>query len=184
LSFLESFRTHERAKKAQTPLLSRYIRSCITKGELQHWTVALVSNNASEAKRPIGDHQIGLIRRQRQQDEAYRIRRLVSPRDEAVDLTKAQYDRALRRTQDYWKINPGRSKRTEPPELPSGPMIRQERDAKRGLLLIYPLDPTEISRAGGLPIMGIALSFPKSPGAAAIEYIVTRTYWEQEMEYA
>jgi Z1 domain len=184
LSFLESFRTHDRAKKAQTPLLARYIRSCIAKGELQHWTVALVSNNATEAKRQMADHQIGLIRRQRQQDEAYRIRRLVSPRDEAVDLTKAQYDRALKETQDAWKINPGRSKRNEPPELPSGPMIRQQRDAKRGLLLIYPLDPTEIGRAGGRPIMGIALSFPKSPSAAAIEYVVTRTYWDQEMEYA
>jgi hypothetical protein len=32
--------------------------------------------------------------------------------------------------------------------------------------------------------MGIAVSFPKSPSAAAIEYIVTRTYLDQEMEYA
>jgi hypothetical protein len=101
-----------------------------------------------------------------------------------VDLTEAQYDRALRETQIAWKINPGRSKRTEPPELPSGPMIRQQRDAKRGLLLIYPLDPATIGQADAPPIMGIALSFPNSPSAATIEYIVTRTYWDQEMEYA
>jgi hypothetical protein len=184
LSFLEGFRTHERAKKAQTPLLARYIRSSITKGELVYWTVALVSNNASEAKRPIAGYEIGLIRREKQPDEAYRIRRLVSPRDEAVDLTPTQFNRALRETQTAWKINPGRSKRTEPPELPSGPMIRQERDAKRGLLLIYPLDPAPAGQADGPPIMGIALSFPKSEKAATIEYIVTRVYWDQEMEYA
>ena len=184
LSFLESFRTHERAKKAQTHLLARYIRSSITKGELVSWTVALVSNNASEEKRQIAGHEIGLIRREKQPDEAYRIRRLVSPRDEAVDLTGAQYDQALRETQIAWKINPGRSKRTEPPELPSGPMIRQQRDARRGLLLIYPLDPSAIGQADSPPIIGIALSFPDSPSAATIEYIVTRTYWDQEMEYA
>jgi hypothetical protein len=62
-------------------------------------------------------------------------------------------------------------------------MIRRQRDATRGLLLIYPLDPGAIGEPEWLPVMGIALSFPTSPSAATIEYIVTRTYWEQEMEY-
>jgi hypothetical protein len=183
LSFLEEFRSHERAKKVQTALLARYISSNVTNGELVSWTVALVSNNASEQKRPIGGYQIGLIRREKLPDEAYRIRRLLSPRDEAIDLTDTQYAQALSETQAAWKVNPGRSKRTEPPDLPSGPMIRRQRKPRRGLLLIYPLDPTTIGRPDGEPIMGIALSFPRSPSAATIEYIVTRTYWDQEMEY-
>jgi hypothetical protein len=184
VSFLESFRTHERAKKAQTPLLARYITSSVTKGELTEWTVALVGNRASDSERKIASHKIGLIQRAAQSDAAYRIRRLVSPRDEAVDLTEEQRERALRQTQDAWRINPGRSRRTDPPDVPSGPMIRRQRDPRNGLLLIYPLDPAEINRSESPPIMGIAVSFPKSPSAAAIEYIVTRTYVDQEMEYA
>ncbi len=185
VSFLESFRTHERAKKAQTPLLARYIESLVAKGELTEWTVVLVGNSASDRTREVAGHTIGLIRRARQQPDApYRIRRLVSPSDEFVDLTVEQWDRALLGTQAAWRANPGRSKRTEPPELPSGPMIRREREPHCGLLLIYPLDPEVIDRLDSPPIMGIAVSFPRSLSAVTIEYIVTRTYWDQEMEYA
>lgn len=183
VSFLEGFRTHERAKKAQTPLLARYIRSAVAEGELTEWTVALVANSASERRREVASHTVGLIQRAAQPDPAYRIRRLVSPRDESVDLTDVQYERALRETQLAWSVNPGRSRRTEPPDMPSGPMIRRQRDAQRGLLLVYPLDPDAIERPDSPPIMGIAVSFPRSPSAATIEYIVTRTYWDQEMDY-
>jgi hypothetical protein len=184
LAFLESFRTHERAKKAQTPLLARYIRSAVARGEITEWTVALVGNSASEHTRGIGGHVVGLIQRaDLEPNGAYRIRRLVSPADESVDLTEEQRDQALRETQRAWRINPGRSKRTEPPELPSGPMIRRQRDPGSGLLLIYPLDPVEIEQSDSPAIMGIAVSFPWSPSATTIEYVVTRTYFDQEMEY-
>jgi hypothetical protein len=184
LAFLESFRTHERAKKAQTPLLVRYIRSAVGRGELIEWTVALVGNSASDHTRMIGGREVGLIQRAHQEpDKAYRIRRLVSPADELVDLTQERKDRALRETQAAWHVNPGRSKRKEPPELPSGPMIRRQRDPRSGLLLIYPLDPAEISQPDSPAIMGVAVSFPRSPSATTIEYVVTRTYFDQEMEY-
>ena len=99
VSFLESFQTHDRAKKAKTDLLARYIRSGIAEGELIEWTVALVANSANERKRSIASHTIGLIQRAKQPDPLYRIRRLVSPRDESVDLTQDQSDRVLRETQ-------------------------------------------------------------------------------------
>jgi hypothetical protein len=182
-TFLETFSTHERAKKAQSGLLARYIESCVRNGELTSWTVALVSNSASKNRRHVADRTVGLIQRAHLGGPVYRIRRLVSPTDESIDLTPEQRARALRATIDAWVKDPGRSRRVDPPELPSGPMIRAERDARQGLLLVYPLEPEAIDHPEFPPIMGLGLSFPRSPSAASVEYIVTRVYWDQEMEF-
>ena len=60
-------------------------------------------------------------------------------------------------------------------------MIRQTRSPERGLLLLYPLDPANAKLDHSPLIIGLAVSFPKSPRAATIEYVVTNTYWDQEM---
>jgi hypothetical protein len=184
VSFLEGIETHEGARKAQGKLLARYVQSRVAQGELLNWTVALISNRMAATKYPVAGHEIGLISREDRRsdsDDRYVIRRLVSPRDEALDLTPEQYRVALDRTQVAWKKDPGRSTRKEPPEIPSGPMIRQTRSAENGLLLLYPLDPRSSRLMEPTPIIGVAVSFPKSPHAATIEYVVTNTYWSQEM---
>jgi len=181
--FLEGVITHEAARKAQGKLLARYIRSRVGEGELLEWTIALISNTQAANKYSVAGHEVGLISREARPDskDRYAIRRLVSPRDEALDLTPEQLRTALALTQDAWRIDPGRSKRKEPPEIPSGPMIRQTRSPGRGFLLLYPLDPAEAGLASSPPIIGFAVSFPKSPHTATIEYVVTNTYWNQEM---
>jgi hypothetical protein len=182
--FLEGFITHEAARKAQGKLLARYVRSRLEEGELLEWTIGLISNTQASRRYSVAGHDVGLISRGEYHSDSrdrYSIRRLVSPRDEALDLTPEQQRIALESTQEAWRVDPGRSTRKEPPEIPSGPMIRQTRSPQRGLLLLYPLDPTAAGLEDSPPIMGFAVSFPKSPHTATIEYVVTNTYWNQEM---
>jgi len=77
---------------------------------------------------------------------------------------------------EYWKTNPGRMK--DEPEQPAGPVIREMRSPQNGLLLLYPIkSPNE---GDGKPIVGFAVSFPKSGTQTAIEYKVNNIYWDQE----
>ena len=183
VSFLDGFNTHEAARKAQGWLLARYIRSRVAEGELLSWTVVLISSAAASSNHSVAGHEVGLISRDDRSDSdaRYVIRRLVSPRDEALDLTEEEYRSALDLTREMWTADPGRSRRTEPPEIPSGPAIRRMRPATRGLLLLYPLDPSQARMSASPPIMAFAVSFPESPHSATIEYVVTNTYWDQEM---
>ncbi len=183
---LESFITHEKARRAQGRLLTEYVRVSVAKAELLNWTLALISNPSARHGHSdsVAGHEIVLTHRadsSPELKERYTIRRLVSPRDEALDLTNPQYEEALRRTQEAWRIDPGRSTRTEPPEIPSGRMIRKTRSSRNGLVLLYPLDPRSAGVDDSPPIMGLAVSFPESEHEQKIEYIVTNTYWEQEM---
>jgi hypothetical protein len=181
---LENFITHENARKAQGRLLAEYVRASVAKDELLNWTLALISNASARHRFQVAGHQIGLTHREDispELKERYTIRRLVSPRDEALDLTGLQYEEALRKTQEAWRIDRGRSTRTEPPVIPSGRMIRRTRSSRNGLVLLYPLDPRVAGIADSSPIMGLAVSFPESEHNQKIEYIVTNTYWNQEM---
>jgi hypothetical protein len=182
---LENFITHERARRAQGRLLAEYVRASVAKDELLNWTLALISNATGRNWPSVAGHEIGLTQRRADSSpglkERYTIGRLVSPRDEALDLTGPQYEEALRQTQEAWRIDPGRSTRTEPPEIPSGHMIRRTRSSRNGLVLLYPLDPRSARLDDSPPIMGLAVSFPESEHQQRIEYIVTNTYWNQEM---
>ncbi len=60
------------------------------------------------------------------------------------------------------------------PDRPYGDVIRQLRPASNGLLLIYPLDPTDVEMNTKVDcIPGIALSFPASHRARQVDYKVT-----------
>lgn len=182
VAFLETFETHPTARKARGAVLAKYINGRIAAGELGEWMVGLASGNGDSAT--VGEQNISLVRRtalaaDTMLTDRYRIRRLVSPRDEASDLDVEEMARALAHTRETWAANRGRSRRTMPPDNPSGQAIRRVRSARRGLLLLYPLDPTEVD-PGGLPIIGFAVSFPESTGASAVEYVVNNTYWQQE----
>lgn len=187
IDWLSSYVTHDGARKARADVLRKYIEARLTDDELVEWTVALISNrNAGEGMPTIAGLDVGLTGRQRFPQDAptgdrYVIKRLVSPPDEAIDLTEDEYARALTRTRDNWQANPRRSRRTTPPDAPGGEAIRAIRPRSRGLLLLYPLDPVFPSPpVGDIPIVGFAMSFPESADTSAIEYVVNNVYWEQE----
>jgi hypothetical protein len=189
VDLLTVFRTHEGATKAQARVLAQYILQRLgdTQPELTEWTVGLISNSAPRVAADVGGHRIGCTVRNRfpEDDEpladTYAIRRLLSPSDEAIDLTESERAHALAKTVEAWELGMTRSKRTTPPDVASGTAIRRVRPVTRGLLLIYPLDPAQAQLPQDSdPVFGVALSFPWTPNSDGIEYTVTNRYWEQE----
>ena len=197
--FLRDFRTHEAAVKVNSPLLAEYIEKQIRVGELNSWTVALLSGEGPSLQ--VAGYDLSTVERApntRSYDVAaqkqmgrYMIRRLLAPRDEAIDLDEASYAAALDVTIRTFDNSEGASRASARPTDPYGPSIRRVRglgDAdhgvpphpERGLLLIYPLSPgkAEIDFAG--PVIGFGLSFPESKRAQSVTYRVNNVYWSQE----
>jgi hypothetical protein len=190
LEFLQNYVSHEDAYRARTDLIARYIRKQNEQQELTEWTVLLVSNSKASATayniEDIGE--LGMVLRSaflaNSEDKSkYTIRRLVSPTDEARDLTKSEKEEAKRLTVARWERNDSKKKSKEEPKRPGGFEIRNVRPKEKGLLCIYPLDPAKANLDCKYPIMGISLSFPASDTAQEITYLVNRTYKDQEDWY-
>jgi hypothetical protein len=181
LTFLKSYASHENALRANTNLLTKYIEAQQANGELTTWTVHLVSSGDDSAPlERIAEQDIGLIKRSPypndERPDRYSIRRLVSPRDEQIDLTEQQKADALTATIENWR-NAKEPKRKEQPKSPSGYELRKKRPKENGLLLIYPLDYLHAGIKGIInPVIGIAISFPESKTARPVSYIVNNRY--------
>lgn len=188
--FLEEFRTHPHATKAQTSVMAKYIRSRLRDElpELTSWTVALISN--PERPEPIGGHSIGRTKRTAWPEAepgsgVYGIRRLLSPSDEWLDLTQAQEEEAEARTHEMWEQKLIKTKSGEPPTVLNGRAVRLTRPSTHGLLLLYALDESQTGVAElQHPVMGLAVSFPvsRSAGEGSIEYVVNNVYSQLELE--
>jgi Z1 domain len=185
VDFLTDYTTNKAARTVRSSLLNKYIRSRMTDNELISWTVALISpegNDISNVFPDIPDLTVRLAKRtciSDLSDPRYRIRRLVSPQDEWIDFSNEELHQAVQETQRIWKEDPGKSKRTEPPIYPSGPVVRRTRPHKRGLLILYIL--AYDSKTPSVPIPGFAISFPESKRgeASTIEYMVNNVFLQE-----
>ncbi|WP_262299014.1 Z1 domain-containing protein [Microvirga sesbaniae] len=193
VDFLEAFRTHESAVKVNSRILATYVERQMAAGELTSWDVALMSGDEGSREVKIDSLTARMIVRsanprislERQRAEnRFVIRRLLSPRDEAIDLNADEYEAALRRTIEDWRPDAARSRRKTEPDSPSGPAIRRVRGQhhpERGLLLLYPLDPEKAELSPeSLPIIGFGVSFPTSGKAHPVVYAVNNIYWDQQ----
>lgn len=197
---LQSLDVHESLSRAYDPGgLARFIEAQYLKhGELDAWRVALM-NNMRVGKNESFDingkrETIGLFLRKgdniKTDENTYYLRKshLISPRDEPLDLTEAQYAHAMQLTRL-------RARDGVNPQYPSGKIVREEiRSPHHPLLLLYPLDPSgarlEADTQGpkdDVPYIGYAISFPDSRNAEKIEYAVhgqllDRLDWDEEPE--
>jgi hypothetical protein len=194
IGFLSHYETHTSAHRVNTQLLSEFITKMNDEGELKHWTIALIGSKDARDRRTLIDNvKVGmLVRTDKAVEGRYSIGRLLSPRDEGIDLDEKSWAAALDLSQKSFKPDPGRG-RINPPETPSGPAIRFTRGfgapgagvaaTKQGLLLLYLLDPVE-SKAPKIdsssPIVAFGLSFPGSKAGTKVEYKVNNVLWEQE----
>ena len=182
---LADISVHPGSRKARGDYLGRYIRSQNSLGGLVNWTVVLVSNQRGESSAELGGCEVQpLLRAFHPRDSldratVYRIRRLVSPADEMIDLTEDQYEWALGQTLRRHREDQAGSRHRTDPTRPSGPDIRRARDFRNGLLLIYPLQESD---ADGVPFVGFATSFPAADSDTPIEYVVNTVYWQEEMD--
>jgi hypothetical protein len=179
IAFLNAVSTHAEATRANSALLREYILGQNAVGELTDWTIGLLAGGGAELTVPPFEGWDSIKRSPRSKAEKerdtsrYVIRRLLAPRDEALDLDAAAWAAAMARTIEDATAPP-------PPTSPSGPSLRDQRPATRGLLLIYPLDPEPASLH--LPLVGFGISFPSSTTARRITYKVNNTYRRQELE--
>jgi hypothetical protein len=197
LSFLDRFSTHEDAARASSPVLAKYIRQQNQRSELISWSVLLVGGEGEDdarfgpctvrtvVRQPKGGYGDLTNPRVIQPGERFVIRRLLNPRDEAVDLGAEAHEAAMRET---LTTPPKRQRRSEePPKAPSGVFLRKQRPAGRGLILLYPLARRQILELEGdslshvfLPIepspVGMGISFPASANAKSVSYVVNSIY--------
>lgn len=184
ITFLREYRTHREASKVKSSVLAEYISHQVGLDELTHWTVVLVSSGTGRTD-SVADVEVGLVERTTgggRSGDRLAIKRLVSPSDEALDLTDEERLKAKELA---------RTRRGESGESALGGIdIRNARTAKRGLLLLYPLDPTQVGedelglkcRADDTshPLMGFAISFPASTTAVKRKYRINRIYTRNE----
>ena len=185
---MRAYKTHPDARRANIGLLSRYIKAQADNGELRDWTVRLASSGLGDATpHCIRGLDTGLIKRARfpeqQPKDRYIIRRLVSPTDELVDLTAEEAASALAITKAAWAADSRPSKPPDQPISPSGTAIRESRPKTRGLLILYPLDAVHAGYSDLVPVMGMAISFPKSETAREITYLVNNVFTNTGGDY-
>ena len=176
---------HPASRKARGDYMARYIRSQNHVGGLTNWTVALISNQQGKFSTELGGCEVYPIHRSRHPkdgidlDSVYRIGRLVSPADEWIDLSTPQWEQALRRARRRYRAYQGGSRHRREPSTPGGLDVREVRDQSKGLLLIYPLEESDVE---GMPFIGFAASFPMAAKDTPVDYVVNTVYWQEEME--
>ena len=181
MGFLDSYTTHDDNNRVRSRILREYIETQVGVDELTKWTVALISGDKA-GHYVVGRHRVVMIKRSplRQSEDVYAIKRLLAPRDEAIDLELEDYEAALQKTIDSWREDPGRSRRRQEPTTPSGPSIRERRNTRNGLLLLYPLSPKGDRVEGDVPVIGFGISFPGSTSARTVTYTVNNVYSQEE----
>jgi hypothetical protein len=194
VTFLTAYRTHPEAYRVNSALLAQFIESMNTQRELTNWTIALIGGGQGENAAILENISIRMLQRTSEStdENRYSIGRLMSPRDEAIDLDESGWAAALVATREAWRADPARSKGGDGPEVPSGPAIRKIRGfgaagvparPDKGVLVLYALDPLKGNAGfaeGTPPIIAFGISFPGSNSGLKVEYKVNNILWEQE----
>lgn len=158
----------------QCEALRRYIEEQLKNGELREWAVAIVSQGQKDDPNPVHLGTVTVPRVMRTPSEGlgsdrFGTQALVGKADEGLDLSEAEYNKALRGSRT--------TKAGGVPTVPDREEMRNARPADRGLLLIYLVRTTEYSQSGYVP--AIAISFPESTTAKPLAYTVNET-WRRE----
>jgi len=205
--FLEAYVTHQGSYKVNSKLIAEFIRSMNDSGELTSWTVALVGGGEGRRETFGNLGPIHTLKRHaKSSQDAYKIGRLLSPRDEAIDLDEGQWELALEETIRAFHHDPARhvgegvEEPKAPPKEPGGRAVRLVRGKahpERGLLLLYALDPEKahnpdngekpIFNKDVPPVVGFGISFPSSDRGVKVRYTVNNVMlrqWEREYDFA
>lgn len=195
--FFTCYTTHPMSRKVNSALISEFIKKMAEDGELNSWTVALLGGGSGqpwEFSNGLRIENMLIRKRDEKISDRYSIGRLMSPKDEAIDLNLDEWTAALLKTIASWRPDAGMqvtSVEPTPPEVPNGPAIRSLRgfgadgikpNPQRGVLLIYLLDSTHPDGANlshaDHPVVGFGVSFPASQSTTKVVYEVDHLMWE------
>ncbi|MEV5442653.1 Z1 domain-containing protein [Streptomyces sp. NPDC052644] len=185
--FFDAYKSAPEANRIRPELIADYIRHCARNGELGRWTVRIVSRNGAATTTELAGHTLGTVIRAasktaRTTSGRHTIKRVLSPRDEALDLEDQQYAAALAKTKELALGEIKRNGEPRNPALPSSFQIRMQRRPDQPLLLLYLIQAPEGSGVE-VPLIGFAASFPLSRVDNAKEYVVNVPWWnETEVE--
>lgn len=199
ISYLKEYKTHAASFRIMSPLIADFIEEMNTVGELTNWTVALIGkeSGSEDKKRAVGGCYVNMLQRKYtlHSDYRYSIKALTSPRDQAIDLTEAEWNAALDLSKKTWRNDRERNEGKKSPSEPRGPQIRQTLGCgndefgvphrrERGLLMLYVVDIPESSDAeqeDADPVVGWAVSFPASTSQIRVsneKYLANSVLWE------
>jgi len=180
IDFLHNIITLENLKAYDPQNLIRFINLQLPNGELTSWSVALMSKRGASCTTEfmVNNEQVQIGCFLRRQDEnnsdenIYYLKKshIISPKDEFIDLTSEEYERAMQLTRELR----ARQNKEGEPAYPNGEIVRNEiRNPQNPLLLIYLLDPVGAKLSmDSDPFMGYAISFPGSRHNASVSYAV------------
>lgn len=180
--FVASYETDRMAQRVRPRLIAKYIEQCAKVGELGNWTVCLVGKSAATPV-DVAGHSVGPVTRAPLNPEfraegRYTIRRVLSPRDEGLDLDEAQLEAAREAAGKAAK----QKEKTSVPKHPSGPYLRRQRRPDQALLLIYPIEvPGSEDDSPELPLVGFQVSFPYSRNQSKTEYVANSIYLQEDI---
>ena len=199
ISFLRDYWTHPASFRIMSKMIADFIEEMNKDQELTSWVVALIGkeSGADDNHRTIGGCSVNMLQRHRsiQHADRYSIKTLISPRDQAIDLTEAEWKASLELSRKTWRNDTDRNENKGAPSEPRGPQIREllgkgDLEAgvparrERSLLMLYILDPAgagvpELENAD--PIVAWAISFPSSSSERRVSnsrYIANSVLWE------
>ncbi|RSS55317.1 Z1 domain-containing protein [Streptomyces sp. WAC01280] len=184
--FFDAYKSAPEANRIRPELIAEYIRHCARQGELNRWTVRIVSRRDGSDSTELVGHTLGQIVRAasntaRTVPGRHTIKRVLSPKDEALDLDKKQCEAALAKTKQLALGEIKRNGEPRNPALPSSFQIRMQRRPDQPLLLLYLIEAPEGSGVKD-PLIGFAASFPNSLVDNAKEYVVNVPWWNQDDE--
>lgn len=194
VDFLAAYRTHPEAYKVNNTLLAEFVRNMTSIGELTSWTIAVIGGGEGAPCEICAGVRVDMLRRANNgpYENRYSIGRLMSPRDESVDLDEPAWEAALAATRESWHADPARLRESREPDAPNGPAVRKIRGfgaegvaahPERGVLLLYALDPMKADAGfpeGTPPVIAFGISFPGSNSGLKVEYKVNNVLWEKE----
>ncbi|MGW3336149.1 Z1 domain-containing protein [Streptomyces sp. NPDC001009] len=184
--FFDTYKSAPEANRIRPELIAEYIRHCARQGELGRWTVRIVSRKDAATTTELADRTLGAVVRSASVTALttfgrHTIKRVLSPRDEALDLDQQQYESALAKTRELALGEIKRNGEPRNPMLPSSFQIRMQRRSDQPLLLVYLIEAPEGSGVN-IPLIGFAASFPLSRVDNAKEYVVNVPWWTQSDE--
>jgi hypothetical protein len=168
-ALLGSLKFPDEARDVNAARLSGYVRAQLSVGELTNWTVALLSGKGEV--RTLGNWEFTTIERaplpRGKESGRYVVKTILSPMDEALDLSDDERKEALTAT-NRKRVETGKAPETRP----DGPEIRRARghDPRRALLLLYPLSPDAAELTIDVPVFGVVVSFPDSKSGQSVRY--------------
>jgi len=191
--FFGEVSTHPHSLKAHSGHIREYILACNQINELEQWTVAVVSNSKAKETFEFGAlGTVGFTGRGTVHDDdgdSVSFSIVVSPAHESIDLDPEERVLAVNDTKSAWRESDRPNKSETEPSVATGRYARLHRPKTRGLVLIYPIEPSRFNNraqdsisTNSLIPYAFCVSFPHSTSDTKIQYVTAYNYGQLELD--